>query len=196
MLARRYHFLPLLFTLLLAACSASTQITQTPRSSIEQRLLVRSLDRSLSQLDTSALQGKSVAVEFYGLTPDKDFAKEFCVAWLQGRRVRVVSDPQNAEVRVKIFAPALAVDRGQAFFGVPSVTVPFLGFTMPEVALFKSATNEGHAEIQIYLIDGASEDFLTKSPVAVGEAAYNQYTVLVLINFKRTDLDEPEDGIH
>jgi uncharacterized protein YcfL len=80
MLVRRYNFL--LVLLLLAACTASTQITQTPRSSIEQRLLVRSLDRSLSQLDTSALQGKSVAVEFYGLTPDKDFAKEFCVAWL------------------------------------------------------------------------------------------------------------------
>ena len=71
-----------------------------------------------------------------------------------------------------------------------------LDFFAGPSGLTKSATNEGYAEIQIYLIDGASEDFLTKSPVAVGEAAYNQYTVLVLINFKRTDLDEPEDGVH
>ena len=71
-----------------------------------------------------------------------------------------------------------------------------LDFFARSIGFDQSATNEGHAEIQIYLIDGASEDFLTKSPVAVGAAAYNQYTVLVLINFKRTDLDEPEDGVH
>jgi hypothetical protein len=186
----------LFVSILLAGCSASSQVTHSPRSSIEQRLLVRSLDRSLNQLDTLALQGRTVAVDFYGLTPDKDFAKEFCIAWLQGRKIRVVTDPPKAEVRLKIFAPALAVDRGQAFFGVPAVTVPFLGFTVPELALFKSATHEGYAEIQMYVIDSVSGDFLTRSPRSIGEAAYNQYTILILINFKLSDLDEPEDSVH
>jgi len=86
------------------------------------------LDRSLDQLDIVALQGKTVAVDFYGLTPDKDFAKEFCIAWLQGRRIKVVADPSRADV----FAPVLGVDQGQSFFGMPSLTVPFLGVTMPE----------------------------------------------------------------
>jgi hypothetical protein len=192
----QHKFSSVLVSLLLAGCSASTQITHTQRSSIEQRLLVRSLARSLDQLDTVVLQGKTVAVDFYGLTPDKDFAKEFCIAWLQGRRIKVVADPSRAEVRLKVFAPVLGVDQGQSFFGMPSLTVPFLGVTMPEIALFKSAIHQGYAEIQMYTIDGASGDLLTRSPRTVGESAYNQYTILVMLNFSRTDLDEPEDGVH
>ena len=44
---------------LLAGCAVSTQITNTPRSSIEQRLLVRSLERALATLDTPAIQGEN-----------------------------------------------------------------------------------------------------------------------------------------
>jgi hypothetical protein len=79
---------------------------------------------------------------------------------------------------------------------MPSVTVPFLGVTMPEIALSNPATHQGYVEIQIYTLDGASGDLLTRSPRAVGESAYNQYTILVMLNFSRTDLDEPEDAVH
>ena len=189
MSGQNYNFCRLCVALLLCGCSVSTQVTHTPRSSIEQRLLVRSLDRSLNQLDTQPLQGKTVAVEFFGLTPDKDFAKEFSIAWLQGRKINVIADAQEAEVRLKIFAPVLGVDQGQSFFGVPAVTVPVLGFTVPEVALFKSITHHGYAAIEMYTIDNPSGDFLARSPRAVGEAAYNQYTILILVNFNRDDLD-------
>ncbi len=40
-----HKFSSLFVSLWLAGCSASTQVTHTQRSSIEQRLLVRSLDR-------------------------------------------------------------------------------------------------------------------------------------------------------
>ena len=189
MSGQNYNFCRLCVALLLCGCLVSTQVTHTPRSSIEQRLLVRSLDRSLNQLDTQPLQGKTVAGEFFGLTPDKDFAKEFSIAWLQGRKINVIADAREAEVRLKIFAPVLGVDQGQSFFGVPAVTVPVLGFTVPEVALFKSITHHGYAAIEMYTIDNPSGDFLARSPRAVGEAAYNQYTILILVNFNRDDLD-------
>jgi hypothetical protein len=69
--------------LLLTGCAASAQITNTPRSSIEQELLVRALDRAMAKLDVQKLTDKTVAIEFYGLTPDKDFAREYFTAWLQ-----------------------------------------------------------------------------------------------------------------
>jgi hypothetical protein len=81
---------------LLAGCAVSTQVTNTPRSSIEQRLLVRSLERALATLDTQQFKGKIVTVDFYGLTPDKDFAKEFFTAWLQEQRVSTTNDPKEA----------------------------------------------------------------------------------------------------
>jgi hypothetical protein len=55
----------------------SSQISSTQRSSVEQRLLVRSFERALATLDTQEFKGKTVVVDFYGLTSDKDFMKEF-----------------------------------------------------------------------------------------------------------------------
>lgn len=77
-------------------CALSPQITNTPRSSIEQELLVSSLERGFESLDTQHLAGATVIVDFYGLTPDKDFAKEFLIAWLQAHQVHIVTDPKDS----------------------------------------------------------------------------------------------------
>ena len=97
---------------LLAGCGISTQITNTQRSSIEQQLLVRSLERALAALDVRQLRGKIVSVDFYGLTPDKDFAKEFFTAWLQGQQIQIATDPKAAQLHLKVFASVLGVDQG------------------------------------------------------------------------------------
>jgi hypothetical protein len=174
----------------LAGCAVSTQITNTPRSSIEQRLLVRSLERALATLDTQQFKGKTVVVDFYGLTPDKDFAKEFFTAWLQGQHIRTANDPKEAQLRLKVFASVLGVDQGQSFVGAPSFTVPLMGFVVPEIPLFKDVRHSGHSEIEIYTIDAGSGEFVDKSPPAIGEAKYDDYTILIVINFTRSDVDE------
>ena len=63
---------------------------------------------------------------------------------------------------------------------------------MPEIALSNPATHQGYAEIQIYTLDGASGDLLTRSPRG---RRIGLQSVLVMLNFRRTDLDEPEDGV-
>lgn len=118
---------------LVGGCAVSPQITNTPRSSIEQELLVSSLERGFETLEKQHLAGATVTVDFYGLTPDKDFAKEFLIAWLQAHQVHIVNDPKEAQLRVKVFAPVLGVDQAQSFIGTPSFTVPFLGVTIPEI---------------------------------------------------------------
>ena len=175
---------------LLAGCAVSTQVTNTPRSTIEQQLLVRSLERALATLDTQQFKGKIVTVDFYGLTPDKDFAKEFFTAWLEGQHVRTATDPKEAELHLKVFASVLGVDQGQSFIGAPSFTVPLMGFVVPEIPLFKDVRHSGHAEIEIYTLDAGSGEFVDKSPPAVGEASYDDYTILIVINFTKSDVDK------
>jgi hypothetical protein len=175
---------------LLAGCAVSTQVTNTPRSTIEQQLLVRSLERALATLDTQQFKGKIVTVDFYGLTPDKDFAKEFFTAWLEGQHVRTATDPKEAELHLKVFASVLGVDQGQSFIGAPSFTVPLMGFVVPEIPLFKDVRHSGHAEIEIYTLDAGSDEFVDKSPPAVGEARYDDYTILIVINFTKSDVDK------
>jgi hypothetical protein len=175
---------------LLAGCAISTQVTNTQRSSIEQQLLVRSLERALAALDVRQLQGKIVSVDFYGLTPDKDFAKEFFTAWLQGQQIQIATDPKAAQLHLKVFAPVLGVDQGQSFVGSPSFTVPIMGVVVPGIVLFKDVRHTGHAEIEIYTIDAESGKFVDKSPPAIGEARYDDDTVLVIINFTKSDKDK------
>lgn len=174
---------------LLTGCAVSTQISTTGRSSIEQRLLITSLERALATLDTHAFTGKTVTVDFFGLTADKDFAKEFFTAWLQEQQVQIATDPKQAQLHLKVFAPVLAVDQGDSFVGAPSFTVPILGFVMPEISLFKNARHSGHAAIEVFAIDGSTGQFVDRTPPAIGETNYNDYTVLILIHFTRSDME-------
>ena len=184
------RILILSFFVLLAGCAVSTKATNTPRSTVEQRLLVRSLERALATLDTQRFKGKAITIEFYGLTPDKDFAKEFFTAWLQEQHVRMATDPKEAQLRLKVFASVLGVDQGQSFIGSPSFTVPLVGVVVPEIPLFKDVRHTGFTEVDIYTLDARSGEFVDKSPRMIGEARYDDYTILILIKFTSTDVPE------
>ena len=173
-----------------AGCAISSQITKTQRSSIEQALLIRALERAMTGLDTQKLKDKTVAVDFYGLTADKDFAKEYFTAWLQSQRVPVAADPKQAQLRLKVFASVLAVDQGQSFVGAPSFTVPLVGLAFPEIPLFKNVEHSGHAELKVSMTDGQTGEFIDESPATVGKSQHNDYTVLIVIHFTRSDLEK------
>ena len=179
-----------LFFCLVAGCAISNQITNTQRSSTEQALLIRALERAMTGLDTQKLKDKTVVVDFYGLTPDKDFAKEYFTAWLQSQRVSIAADPKQAQLRLKVFASVLAVDQGQSFVGSPSFTVPLMGFAFPEITLFKNVEHSGHAELKVSMIDSQTGEFIAESPATVGKAEHNDYTLLIVIHFARTDLEK------
>jgi hypothetical protein len=183
-------FLPIAYLLtLLTGCATTNQVSNTARSSIEQRLLISSFEQALATLDTHEFKGKTVTVDFYGLTPDKDFAKEFFTAWLQGQQVQIATDPKQAQLHLKVFAPVLAVDQGQSFVGSPAFTVPILGFVMPEIALFKNERHSGHTEVEVFTIDGDTGKFVDKTPPAIGKTNYDDYTILIVIHFTRGDME-------
>jgi hypothetical protein len=173
---------------LVSACTVSRQVTLSPRSSIEQRLLVRSLERALAQLDTQPFHGKEVFLELYGFTGDRDFAKALISASLRERGIRLVNQVDQADHNLKVFANGLGVDRAESLLGIPSLAVPLVGVPLPEIPFFKSVQHSGVAEVRFFAFDGPSGRFLEKSPVAVGKASYDNYTVLIFINFTLSDL--------
>ena len=190
MLKAPSRLLILCLFMLLTGCAISTQISNTQRSSVEQRLLVRSFERALATLDTQEFKGKTVVIDFYGLTADKYFMKELFTAWLQGQQVQIATDPKQAQLHLKVFAPVLAVDQGQSFVGAPAFTVPVLGFAIPEISLFKDVKHSGYAEVKIYTIDGETGKFVDQSPPAIGEAQYDDYTIMILVHFTRSDMEK------
>jgi len=178
--------------LCLAGCAVTAQITNTPRSTIEQQLLARALERAMANLDVSAFAGKTVSVEFAGLTPDKDFAREYFIAWLESRKARVTINPAQAELRLKVIASVIGVDQGQNFIGSPAFTVPLIGFTVPEIAVFKDVKHNGYAELKIFAIDAASGNFVSESAPAVGKSNHDDFTLLIVVHFTRSDLEKEQ----
>jgi hypothetical protein len=144
----------------------------------------------MAGLDLQKIKDKTVWVDFYGLTPDKDFAKEYFTAWLQGQRIRVPTDPKSAQVRLKVFASVLAVDQGQSFVGAPAFTVPVIGFGVPEIPIFKNIEHSGHAEIKISMTDAQTGEFIDQSAPVVGLVQHDDYTILIVVHFTRSDLEK------
>jgi hypothetical protein len=64
-------------SVLAEGCALSLQITNTPRSSIEQELLVSSLERGFETLDTQHLAGATVIVDFMVLRRTRILRRNF-----------------------------------------------------------------------------------------------------------------------
>jgi hypothetical protein len=176
---------------LLAVSGCTTvQQTATARSSIEQRLIVRALERAISRMDTAAIGQRRIDVRLYGLTTDQTFAQEFVATRLALRGVRVVRAGEPADTVMRIFATALAVDTDSTLFGLPAMQAPILAVPTPEIALFKSERSRGHAEIEMYLYDDEGH-FIGALPDAYGQATYRRFTILIVISFGTGDLGKP-----
>ncbi len=179
----------------LFGCAISTQMTLTHRSALEQRLLFRSLERAATQLDSDPLRGKRVAVDFLTLADAeaRAFAREFLVARLREGGVQVVSGEEGADLRLKVFASVLGVNQSETLLGLPSFIAPVVGLAVPEFALYRSVRTQGRTELQAYVFDGHTGEFRTKTPWNEGKSQYNQYKILILINFTLSDLDQRVD---
>lgn len=165
--------------------------TATGRSTIEQRLLARSLERALAEVDVSIFQGKRVFVDLVALTPDQAYARAYVGADFRQRGVLIVDDVSAADVRLLVLAPGLGVDQGETLIGVPATLVPLLGIPIPEIALFKWVRHRGLTEIKLYAYESREGHPLEAMPTAHGRSQYSQFTVLLVIRFRRHDLDKP-----
>ena len=186
--------LSLLALALAAVCSGCTtaRATATARSSIEQRLLVRSLERAAVRLDTTPLAGQRVRIDLFSLTNDTYCAREFMRARLETRGVRFAGPGEEADVTLQVFAAALAVDTADTLVGLPAMQAPILAVPIPEIALFKLERSRGRVEIQTYTYDSGGR-LLTRLRDAKGAARYDRVTILIFISFTRTDLDDPPE---
>jgi hypothetical protein len=190
--SRRLLALAALFTaagLALGGCAMSP--TATARSAIEQRLLARSLERAIAQIDVEPFKGKRVYVDLAALTGDQTYARTYVTAELRQRGVNIVGDTSESEVRIQVVAPGLGVDQGETFIGVPATAVPLLSVPIPEIALFKWTRHRGLTEVKFYAWDGKSGQPFEVVPSAIGHSRYSQFVILVIVRFTRHDLDDP-----
>jgi len=174
---------------LFGGCAYSVQAAITQPPAITQQLLARSLERALEQLDVKRFAGQQVTAEAYTQRGNQGYIREFVIAWLGEHGIRV--SPVGSSTTLKVFAPVFGTDQGQSLIGIPAFQAPLIGVIVPEIALFKWLRNRGRAEVQIYSFDANTNVFVDKTAATVGHAKFDDFTVLLIINFSVTDVDKP-----
>ena len=169
-------------------CVSSVQLAATQPSAVTQQLVVRSLERALAQLDVSRLAGRKVLVDLYAQTGTQAFVKEFVIAWLQARSVRIVHDEQD--LAVKVFASVVGTDRGETFIGIPALQAPVIGVPTPEIAIFKWARNRGLSEVLIHVYDAAGNAHTGTIGPGVGRSKQDDFTFVIFIGFTVSDAED------
>lgn len=165
------------------------RFTETPRSRLEQELLVGALERAVSGVDPGELAGKRVTMNLFTLAKDDaPFVEEYLRVWLERNGIRVVQPPERADTRLEVFANVLAVDRTQHLFGTPAFSL--LGVPVPALVLYRQISSLGHVELEVHLFDALTgEPWAERSP-RIGTSEYIEYTALFVFGWKSTDLRE------
>ena len=177
----------------ITGCAFSTQLPATPsseRSGLDQLLVVRSLERAVAQLDFKPFAGRRVALTLHGLTGDQSYAQAFVSSELQSHGAKIATSETDADVQLNVFLPALGVDHAETLYGLPSIPTP-LGFSLPELAIYKSIRDRGYGEIKMYAFDSRTGRMITEEVLkARGNAKYSRYTILLFIHFTLSDVEK------
>ena len=177
-----------LLGLLVTGCSLANQIGTTAPTGITQQLLVRSLERALSDLDVARASGKPVAVEVTVQAGNEGFVKDYVTTWLKAHGVHVA--PDAAEEKLKLFVQVYGTDKDQTLIGVPAFMAPIVNVPVPEIALFKWVRNRGVAELRMWALDKKGEVLMDAPAPGVGRAKYDDYTILIFFGFTYGDINK------
>lgn len=62
---------------------------------------------------------------------------------------------------------------------------------MPEIPLFKDIQHSGYAEIKVSTTDVTTGDFVSESGPVIGKSSHDDYTILIVVHFTRSDMETP-----
>jgi len=173
---------------LAGGCALATELKPTEPTAVTQQLVARSLERAVAQLDVERFQGRRAALEVFAQVGNQALTGAFVAAWLEEHGVRITKE--SPDLTLRVFVSALGTDRGQTLIGIPAFQVPVVGVPFPELALFKWVRNRGLAEVRLYAFDAQTGAFVDKDRRREGRAKQDDFTVLLVIDFTVTDVDQ------
>ena len=102
----------------------------------------------------------------------------------------IAADRDGVDLWIRVMVLAIGTDQGQNFFGMPPVQSALIPFSLPALTLYESQRQIAYVRYLVQVYDARTRRLLFFSPWYQGSSYYNQYTVLLFINFRGTDLIE------
>lgn len=216
---RRLRFLVLIGMLgCFVSCALPREITKTPRSAIEQLLLGEAIDRSLRDVAIPVPQDTPLFMEVTGLQPamfapsglhtssgfnapsvrtdviipslDLIFIKDLVAARLGSIGYRVLKNEEEAVYLVRVVVQSFGTNQSSSFFGLPPVQSVIIPFSLPQLTLYQSLSQNGFIRYSLHVIERATGRLYHSTSWYHQVTFHDQYTILFFITFRRTDLTD------
>ena len=184
----------------LSGCSSTQKITQSQRTAVEQLLISEAVLRSLPSEPEKVMPmppGSTVVLNTTGISiasgPSSDqlLLQKILAGWLGRHGYLVQKQEDKAAYRINVIVGALGTELGGNFFGMPPARSDVIPISLPELALYKGQYQTGYAQFYLDISELPSGVFVRSTPTFLGEAYYNDFTLLLLFSFTSTDLEYP-----
>ncbi len=174
---------------------ASTRITTTPRTAVEQALLTRSAADAVDTLDSIDLENEAFALKLEAFNPlEKEYYQAALTEFLLSSNGRMAS-PEEADIIVVPRSAFAAIDDSKFLIGIPSIQFPVPGtaqaMTLPDLSLFKRESQIGRAHLELFGYRRQDGALAFTSRAWPAERTYTRWTLLLVMNFRSTNLGEP-----
>ena len=189
-------------------CALEQEVSRTPRTAVEQVLLTQAGEQALVNLSVQLPEGVNVDMDVTGLESDRSrldmtntnrgtinrpsrdivYIRDAVAAELGRRGYRVSAQGAESPYLVRVMAESFGTMQGTIFVGMPPVQSVLIPFSLPELTLYKRQSQSGYVRLHMDVYDNRTGEFLGSTPKLIGRAYFNQYTVLVLATWLRTDV--------
>lgn len=205
---KTFSFALSILTALVTGCSLQQEVSRTPRTAVEQVLLTQAVEQALVNLSVQLPEGVNVEVDVTGLEGDRSrlgmanadlgtinrpsrdtlYIRDAVAAELGRQGYRVSARGAESPYLVRVMAESFGTMQGSTFIGMPPVQSVLIPFSLPELTLYKRQSQSGYVRLHVDVYDNRTGEFLGSTPKLVGRAYFNQYTVLLLATWLRTDV--------
>jgi hypothetical protein len=69
-----------------------------------------------------------------------------------------------------------------------------LAIPVPEIAIFKWIRNRGRADLRAFAFDPKTDNLVDLLPETTGRSKFDDFTIVVVLGFSVTDVDDPLPG--
>lgn len=139
--------LPVALLLTSIGCS-SARTSNTARTATEQVLLSAAIDRSLSNVSFEPLRSQTVFIdEKYLDSVDKGYLMGTLRHRALAAGARLAPTAADADIVIEARSGGIGTDTEESFIGIPSVGVPGMAISIPDIKLVQRNTQHGTAKI-------------------------------------------------
>ena len=187
----------LIFSIILiltSACSTTQKNTQSLRSSIEQLLISESVMASLTQKQEKPFPmppGTKIFIDTAGISLDRGIVGKVMAGWLGQHGYHVQDDKQEATHLINIIVESLGTEYADIFFGIPPIQGSLIPISTPELAIYKAQYQTGYVKFHFDIFELPSGRFVKSTAPYLAEKYYNDYSLLFIFTFNKTDLMAP-----